>query len=76
MTALSNGTSANYKTLVDEASSTVTYVGYALPGTVTSAVDWRVKRLTESGNDLNVEWADGDDLFDNVWDNRAALSYS
>jgi hypothetical protein len=63
-------------TQLDEASATVTYVGKALPGTATSAALWRVFRMTETGGDLSIEYADGDANFDNVWDNRASLSYS
>lgn len=53
------------------------YVGWAPPGTATSAALWRVKKLLYTGGLLtSVVWADGNDTFDNVWDNRAALSYS
>lgn len=63
-------------TRIDEASATITYVGKATPGTATSAGTWQVQRLTDTGSGLTVEWADGDDEFDNVWDSRAGLSYS
>lgn len=76
MISIIPGPPPNYKTLIDEASTTVTYIGEANPGTATSAAEWRVKRLTEVSNDVQVEWADGNDSFDNIWDNRAALSYS
>lgn len=64
------------KTLVDEASSTVTYVGEAAVGSSLSTALWRIKRLTQSGTVLLIEWADGDSNFNNIWDNRASLSYS
>jgi hypothetical protein len=55
----------------------VTYRGDALPGTATSAAAWRVQRLTQqSDGDMAIEFADGDDNFDNIWDNRLSLSYS
>lgn len=61
----------------DEASSTVVYFGYALPGTLTSVASWKIKRLTDlGGNDFKVEYADGNANFDNIWDNRVSLSYS
>lgn len=60
---------------MDEASATVTYVGEALPGTATSAASWRIKKLDTAAG-TSVKWADGDTLFNNVWDNRAALTYS
>lgn len=56
--------------------ATVTYVGEAQPGTASSAAAWRIKRLTETGDDAVLEWADGNAGFDNIWDNRLSLSYS
>lgn len=63
------------KTAVDEASATVTYVGEAAPGSATSGALWRIKRITISGTETLVEWADGNGNFDNVWNNRASLTY-
>lgn len=63
-------------TRLDEASATITYVGKAATGSATSAAVWQIQRLTDTGSGLTVEWADGNDSFDNVWDNRASLSYS
>jgi hypothetical protein len=55
----------------------VTYRGDALPGVATSAASWRVQRLTQqSDGDMEILFADGDDNFDNIWDNRLSLSYS
>lgn len=65
-----------YTTLIDDVGAGVLYVGKAAPGTATGDALWRIIRITESGDDLTVEWADGDSLFNNEWDNRAALSYS
>lgn len=62
-----------YAMQLDEG-ATYTYAGEALPGTATSSVGWRIKRLTNATNAL--VWADGDSNFDNVWDSRASLSYS
>ncbi len=52
------------------------YVGEASIGTATSSAAWRIKKITYTGSSLSITWADGDDNFDNVWDNRASLSYS
>lgn len=55
----------------------VTYRGDALPGVVTGAASWRVQRFTlESDGDTELLFADGNDDFDNIWDNRLSLSYS
>jgi hypothetical protein len=62
----------------DEASPTITYVGEAPTGTDTSKALWRIKRIDSNapGTVLTMTWADGNSDFDNVWDNRASLSYS
>lgn len=65
-----------YKTIVDEASASVTYVGRAVPGTLTSAASWQISKFTLTGNVLEEQTADGNLNFDNIWDNRASLSYS
>lgn len=54
------------------------YVGYASPGTLTSVAAWRIVKLTYTVNDnpTAVLYADGNDGFDNVWDDRTVLSYS
>jgi hypothetical protein len=62
---------------LDEAAGSITYVGYAPVGTATSAAAWKIKRLDESGSpELIILFADGNSNYDNIWSNRAALSYS
>lgn len=51
-----------------------TYVGYANPGSATSAAVWKVIRITDATG--VTEFADGNCNFDNVYDDRATLSYS
>lgn len=66
----------SYAMRTDAASATVTYQGWAAPGTATSAASWRIKRITESTGDFALEFAAGSNAFNQVWDNRASLSYS
>lgn len=61
---------------VDEASATVTYVGQAQDASSVGDPLWQIQRITSSGGTTEIEWADGNNNFDNVWDNRAALTYS
>ena len=66
-----------YKTIVDEASDTVTYVGKAVAGSSTSQAVWNISKFTVSGNTITTKTsADGDFNYDNIWDNRASLNYS
>ena len=54
------------------------YVGEAKAGTETNATGWRIKKITYDGNNnaTQVDWADGNNNQDNIWDNRTSLSYS
>lgn len=54
--------------------ATYTYVGEAVPGTAHAAASWRVKRITNA--DTTVLFADGNANFDNIWNDRATLTYA
>ena len=62
----------------DYASTTVRYQGHASPGAAEGAASWRIKKMTldTSGRLVKTEFADGNGNFDNVWTDRAGLSYS
>lgn len=71
--------SANSQALaqrVDDAGGGVTYVGKSAAGSATNGALWQIQRITESAGDITIQWADGDANFNNIWDNRASLSYS
>lgn len=70
------GSSINEKLLQVDSEGTTTYIGYADAGTLTSAATWAIKRIIETGNDISITWADGNNSFDNIWDNRLTLTYS
>lgn len=66
---------AAFAEIIDQTTTAgYTYMCEALPGTLTSAATWRISRLTMATG--VVLWADGNAAFDNIADNRAALSYS
>jgi len=60
---------------VDVISDSLMYVGEAEPGTLESAAAWRIKKIAGS-EDLVITWADGNNNYDNIWDNRLSLTYS
>lgn len=54
-----------------------TFIGWAPPSKLTSDAVWKISKQTFSGSNLvRRQWADGNTKFDNVWDDRAILSYS
>lgn len=62
-----------YVTNTDDYTDTYFYVGNASPGTATNSASWQIFRISSIGV---MQFADGNSNFDNVWDNRASLSYS
>ena len=63
-------------TKIDEVSDSLVYVGYVLTlGASSAASIWKIKRIQKTGTVWEIMYADGDDLYDNVWSNRASLVY-
>ena len=54
------------------------YLGYAEPGTATTAAKWQIRKLTydSAGAVTDIQFASGTNDFIHVWDNRATYSYS
>ena len=70
------GSSSEYLVQVDEVSATLTYIGRAAIGSADGAAVWQIQRLNTVGTVMTIAWADGDTVFNNIWNNRGALSYS
>lgn len=62
--------------LIDEVSSTITYVGSGKIGSLTSDSIWQIKKIEVSGTITSIKYADGVSSFTKVWDNRATYTYS
>lgn len=62
----------------DVTTTSVMYVGKASPGTSTSSPNWQIMKIDKSGTPITtvITWADGNSNFDNVYSNRASLTYS
>ena len=60
----------------DGDSTTIQYIGESSFGTATSSPTWRIFRLSYIGSSFTLDYADGNDNFDNIWDDRASLFYS
>jgi len=66
--------------IIVEADALTTYLGFCEPGTLlTSAPKWAVCKIVQNGAAYPIEtrclWADGNFVFNQVFDNYAALTY-
>jgi hypothetical protein len=61
---------------LDVASATVSYEGWAQSGTATSAAKWLIMKTEKVGNVTTQTSAGGGTSHNQIWDNRASLSYS
>jgi len=54
------------------------YVGRAQPGTANSAASWQIYKMTYDGsnNMTALNWAQGSDNFEFVWNDRTTYTYS
>jgi hypothetical protein len=76
LTALSTDTEDKRLTVrLDQVSDTLFYVGKALIGKVDADAHWLIIRYTQTGSVLMSEYANGSESFDQVWDDRATLTY-
>ena len=68
--------SVAYARQTDFVGEDVIYKGEAEAGSLFSLPVWRIRKIVLVGDDVSEIWADGNSNFDNIWDNRASLSYS
>ena len=61
---------------VDPTDGTVIYYGEANIGALTSESKWKIKRLIKINDEWLLQWASGDTLNNNAWDDRLTLNYS
>jgi len=64
-----------YDKLVDQEGD-FTYIGEAAPGSARDAAVWRIKRVYEIGDDIEIIWANNTANTELIWDNRATYEYN
>lgn len=60
---------------VDEVSASISYVGEAQPGTGVDELLWRIKRVSVSGSETSITWANGTPEYVHAWSQRATYNY-
>lgn len=62
-------------TRIDDTDENNIYLGWAQYGTGENEPYWRIKKIENNGGVWAQKYADGDELYDNVWNNRLNLNY-
>jgi molybdopterin-binding protein len=62
--------------LIDESNPNIIYKGFASPAAKVDDPVWAIQKVSNTGDVCSYQWADGNKNFDNVWNDRATLSYS
>lgn len=62
--------------LIDESNPNIIYKGFASPAAKVEEAVWAIQKISNTSDVCAYQWADGNKNFDNVWNNRATLSYS
>ena len=61
-------------TQVNSGDSNIEYIGTAAIGSATSAAVWKIKKVNYTTGTV-IEYADSNENFDNIFDNRESLTY-
>jgi len=64
-----------YKLRKEDISSTVSYIGEAMPGSPEDGPFWRIKKV-DMTTGVSLDWAEGEAEFNKKWSLRATYSYS
>lgn len=69
---------SNYANRIDKTSTAnKIYIGDSIISGAEGSAVWRIQVIDKTSlANIKVLWADGDELFNNVWNNRTSLSYS
>jgi hypothetical protein len=63
--------------IIDVASDTVTYLGFFRQGNANEATATAsICRIQTAGTITRIMWANGSFMFNNIWNNRASLTYA
>lgn len=61
--------------LIDE-QGTITYLGRAKIGTSEGDASWQIRRIQLIGTQNTFQYANGSRRYNQIWSNRASLTYS
>lgn len=63
--------------IIDEVSDELTYLGFFMPANANEATATAsVCRIQKTATITRIMWANGNFMFNNIWNNRASLTYT
>ena len=62
--------------IIDEVSSNLTYIGFGKFGSNEANAVWQILRIQKTGTVSQFQYADGDMRYNNIWNDRASLTYT
>ena len=65
----------NYAVAIDYETAGTVYIGIAEIGSATTDPAWQIRRFTYTTKKLQIEFANGSDAFNQIWDGRIGLTY-
>lgn len=66
---------SNLDVRYEEVDANTAYLGLAAIDSDPAATVWQIKKL-DFTTGVDVRWADGNSKFDNIWNNRASITYT
>lgn len=60
---------------IDEISDTMYYLGWGESGVLDSEPKWKIKRIYKIDTVWYQEFANGEEFYNNIWDDRSTLIY-
>ncbi|MFW6219805.1 MAG: hypothetical protein ACOC33_03115 [bacterium] len=62
-------------TRIDEPNENLIYLGFSELDADPSKPVWKIKRIQVVGTETRITYADGNRLYDNIWNDRTSLTY-
>ena len=60
---------------IDDIAINSFYVGKALKGSNSGDSVWQIRKITETGDNVTVSYADDSTRYNKVWDDRSSYTY-
>ena len=70
-----SGTASQKTIFIEDVGTAYTYVGEAATKANTAIAMWRLRKMTYTGGLTEIQWANGTEEYDKIWNDRATYAY-